>query len=178
MSQKFDWRYPGLEWSRFHSLANLLSLRNGGQAEPSVLSDIALEEDQKSDDEDERDDASIDTRFANQLSESGHERLKRKFLDCLAEIASNKKGGTAVSCAAMREAEDNVTVWVTRNDGFSAIDGTALIEIGECLSSLNVNGGRLFLQFIVEQMLSQLTSRPTGGSSVVGKVSRISAEPD
>lgn len=145
MSQKFDWNYPGLDWSRFHSLTNLLSLRNGGQAEPSVLSDIALEEDQKSDDEDEQDDASIDTRFANQLSESGHDRLKRKFLDCLAEIASNKKGGTAVACAVMKEAEESVTVWVTRNDGFSTIDETALIQIGECLSSLNLNSGRLCL---------------------------------
>jgi len=45
MSESFDWNYPGLNWSHFHSLANLLSLQNGGQAEPSSLSDTVLEED-------------------------------------------------------------------------------------------------------------------------------------
>ena len=37
---------------------------------------------------------SMDTRFAHQISDLGHERLKQRFLDCLAEFAANKKGGT------------------------------------------------------------------------------------
>ena len=68
MSETFNWNCPGMNWSHFHSLANLLSLRNGGQAEPSSLSDTAvLEEDWDPDDDDNEDgDApSIDTRLTH-----------------------------------------------------------------------------------------------------------------
>ena len=99
MSESFDWNYPGLNWSHFHSLANLLSLRNGGQAEPSSLSDTVLEEDWDPDDNGDEDAPSMDTGFARQISDSGHGRLKRRFLDCLAEFAANKKGGRAVVVA-------------------------------------------------------------------------------
>lgn len=76
MSESFDWNYPGLNWSHFHSLANLLSLRNGGQAEPSSLSDPVLEEDWDHDDDGDGDTPSMDTGFAHQISDSEHARLK------------------------------------------------------------------------------------------------------
>lgn len=130
-----DWNYPGLNWSHFHSLANLLSLRNGGQAEPSSLSDTVLEEDLDPDDNGDGDAPGIDTRFAHQISESGHGRLKRRLLDCLAEFAANKKGGTAVACSAMKEAEDNVVIWIARNEGFSDVDKPAFEKLGKVLGS-------------------------------------------
>lgn len=143
MSETFDWNCPGLNWSHFHSLANLLSLRNGGQAEPSSLSDTVLEEDWDPDDNDDEDgDApSVDTRLAHQISGSGHGRLKQRFLDCLAEFAANKKGGTAVACSAMREAEDNVVIWITRNEGFSDVDKLVFDKVGKVLGSLSCSSG-------------------------------------
>ena len=141
MSESFGWNYPGLNWSHFHSLANLLSLRNGGQAEPSSLSDTVLEEDWDIDDNEDGDAPSIDTRFARQISDSGHGRLKRRFLDCLAEFAANRKGGTAVACSAMKEAEDNVIIWISRNEGFSDVDKLAFDRLGMVLGSLSCNSG-------------------------------------
>ncbi len=139
MSESFDWNYPGLNWSHFHSLANLLSLRDGGQAEPSSLSDTVLEEDWDLDDNGDGNAPSMDTRFAHQISDSGHGRLKRRFLDCLAEFAANKKGGRAVACSAMKEAEDNVVIWVARNEGFSDVDKLAFDMLGKVLGSLSCN---------------------------------------
>ena len=141
MSESFDWNYPGLNWSHFHSLANLLSFRNGGQAEPSSLSETVLEEDWDSDNNGDGDAPSINTRFADKISDSGHGRLKRRFLDCLAEFAANKKGGTAVACSAMKEAEDNVVIWIARNEGFSDVDKLVFDKLGKMLASLPCNSG-------------------------------------
>ena len=143
MGETFDWDYPGLNWSHFHSLANLLSLRNGGQAEPSSLSDTMLEEeDWDPDDNEEGDAPSVDTRFAHQISNSGHGRLKRRFLDCLAQFAANKKGGGGVACSAMEEAEDNVDIWISRNEGFSDADKRVFDQLEKALGLLSCNSGR------------------------------------
>ncbi len=141
MSESFDWNHSGLNWSHFHSLANLLSLRNGGQAEPSSLSDTVLEEDWDPDDNGDEDAPSVDTGFAHQISDSGHGRLKRRFLDYLAEFAANKKGGIAVACSAMKEAEDNVVIWIARNEGFSDVDKLVFDKLGKVLGSLSCNSG-------------------------------------
>lgn len=76
MSEVFDWNTSGLNWSHFHSLANHLSLRNGGQAEHSSVTDIVLEEDEQSDDTEDGDTSSVNTGLAQRLSESGHGKLK------------------------------------------------------------------------------------------------------
>ena len=141
MSENFNWNCSGLNWSNFHSLANLLSLRNGGQAEPSSFLDPVLEEDWDPDEIEDGDTPSMDTRFAHQISDSGYGRLKRRFLDCLAEFASNKKGGTAVACSAMKEAEDKVVIWITRNEGFSDADKLVFDKLGKVLGSLSRNNG-------------------------------------
>ena len=143
MSESFDWNYPGLDWSHFHSLANLLSLRNGGQAEPSSSYDTVVEEEEEGypDDSKDGDTSSVDTRHAHQISDSGHERLKRRFLDCLAEFAANRKGGKAVACSAMKEAEDNVVIWIARNEGFSDADKVVFDKVEKMLGSLSCNGG-------------------------------------
>ena len=122
MGETFNWDYPGLNWSHFHSLANLLSLRNGGQADASSLSNAVLDEDYSSDYNDNAGAPSVNTICADLIADSGHGRLKQKFLDCLAEFAANKKGGTAVACSAMRESEDSVCIWIARNEGFSEAD--------------------------------------------------------
>jgi hypothetical protein len=112
-----------------------------GQAEPSSLSDTVLEEDWDPDDNGDGDAPSMDTRFAHQISDSEHGRLKRRFLDYLAEFAANKKGGTAVACSAMKEAEDNVVIWIARNEGFSDVDRPTFDKLGKVLGSLSCNSG-------------------------------------
>lgn len=78
MSKSFDWNFSGFGRTHFNALANLLSLRNGGQVEPTSLPDDVLEADFN----DDWDAASLDTTKAHQTSDSGYNRLKRKFLDC------------------------------------------------------------------------------------------------
>ena len=141
MSESFDWSYPGLNWSHFHSLANLLSLRIGGQAEPSSFTDTVLGEDWDSNENGDGDAVSVDTRCADQISDSGHAKLKRRFLDCLAEFAANKKGGTAVACSTMKEAENNVKILLARNEGFSDLDKPVFEKLGILLGLYSCNNG-------------------------------------
>ena len=128
--------YPGLDRSQFHSLANLLSLRNGGQAEPSFLSDVVLEPDWNADESEDGCASSMGTHLAQQISSSGHGPLKQKFLDCLAEFAAHKKGGKAVACSAMEEGEDSVIIWIARNDGFQHADQLVFGKLERLLGSL------------------------------------------
>lgn len=100
-----------------------------------------LEEDWGPDDNGDGDAPSMNTRSAHQLSDSGHGKLKRRFLDCLAEFAANKKGGAAVACSAMKEAEDNVVIWIARNEGFSDVDKPAFDKLGKALGLLSCNSG-------------------------------------
>lgn len=141
MSETFNWDHPSLEFSHFHSLANLLSLRNGGQAEASSLSNVVLDEVCSSDEEDDEGTPSENTVRAHRIADSGHGKLKRKFLDCLAEFAANKKGGTAVACSAMKEAKKNVVIWVARNQGFLEADKPVFKKLGIMLGLLACSRG-------------------------------------
>jgi hypothetical protein len=141
MAESFDWTYPGLDWSQFHSLANLLSLRNGGQTEPLFLSDVVLEDDCNAEENDDGYAPSMYTHLAHQISSSGHGKLKQRFLDCLAEFAANKKGGKGVACTAIEEAEGNVVVWIARNNGFEGEDHVVFEKLGKLLSLLADNDG-------------------------------------
>ena len=172
MSETFDWNRSGLNWSHFHSLANLLSLRNGGQAEPSSsydTYDTVLEEDWDPDDNDDGDSPSIDTRHAHQISGSGHGRLKRGFLDCLAEFAANKSGGKAVACSAMKEAEDNVVIWISRNEGFSDMDKLVFDKLGNVLGSLSRNSGTSRVTALFLHLKLMLLVQPINLRSFYGK---------
>lgn len=142
MGERFGFKDSGLIWSHFHSLANLLSLRNGGQIEPASSSIEPLDGEWDSNDNGYSDTSSEDTRCAH-ISDAADEaeRLKRRFLDCLAEFAANKKGGKAVACSAMRECEDNVSIWITRNEGFDAGDKYTFDILGDLLASLSFETG-------------------------------------
>ncbi|KAI9651661.1 MAG: hypothetical protein M1829_002576 [Trizodia sp. TS-e1964] len=119
MTEGFDWNLPGLDRPLFTALANLLALRNGGQVELASLPDEDLE---GNDSGEESNTGSIDTSRAQRISKSRYSRVKRKFLDSLAELAANKKGGHSVACSAMREEENSVTIWIARNEGFQKAD--------------------------------------------------------
>ena len=133
MSAKFDWDAPEFDKAHFNAFAHLLYLRDGGQVDSASLSNHVLADDG----DDEWDGASVDTNKAHQISDSGHMRLKRKFLDCLAELAANKKDGKTVSCTAMKEAEDSVTIWIARNNGFPEKDKAVFDKLGSLLSELS-----------------------------------------
>ena len=98
-----------------------------------------LEEELDLDDNTDGDASSIDTRHAYQILYSGHERLKRRFLDCLAVFAANKRGGIVVACSAMKEAEDNVVIWIARNEGFPDVDKLVFNKLGKVLGSFSCN---------------------------------------
>ncbi|CAN9161962.1 unnamed protein product [Alternaria alternata] len=137
MTESFEWNRPDLNWAHFHSLANLLSLRNGGQAEPAAFFEAILEQDREIRDDGDEDSHSVNTDVVNQISDSGHSKLKRRFLDGLAGLAANEEGGKAVACSAMKEAEDDVVIWLARNGGFSGEDKRVFDSIAELLSSMS-----------------------------------------
>ena len=149
MSESFNWNLPGFSRTHFNALANLLSLRNGGQVEPASLPDDVLEEDCN----DDWDAASVDTSKAHQISDSGHNRLKRKFLDCLAEFAANMNSGKAVTCTAMKESEDNVTVWIARNEGFPDQEKPLFNKLSALLSRLSCIKGTCSSARLIESRL-------------------------
>ncbi|KAF2848346.1 hypothetical protein T440DRAFT_491243 [Plenodomus tracheiphilus IPT5] len=150
----FRLHYPGLDKTQFHSLANLLSLRNEGQAEPSFLSDVVLEHDWNVSESEDGHASSMGTHLAHQISSSEHGALKQKSLDCLAEFAANKKGGRAVACSAMEEAVDSVIVWIARNEGFEDVDHPVFYKLREFLGSLSDSD-----VFLWEEMVFQHQSR-------------------
>ncbi|ORX98686.1 hypothetical protein BCR34DRAFT_593143 [Clohesyomyces aquaticus] len=159
MNETFNWDHSGLDFSHFHSLTNLLSLRNGGQAEASSLSDAVLDEGCSSDEDGDEGTPSENTVRAHRIADFGHEKLKRKFLDCLAEFAANKKGGTAVACSAMKEAEGNVVIWVARNEGFSEADKPVFEKLGMMLGLLACGRVDQTETSLWEEMLSYHQSR-------------------
>ena len=94
MAEDFVWSLQGLNEHHFTAFGNLLALRNGGQVEPASLREELLSVEKSDNDSDS---GSDDTNRPQPISQSGHNALKREFLDCLAEYAANKKGG-AIGC--------------------------------------------------------------------------------
>ncbi|KAM3151938.1 hypothetical protein ABEW05_007674 [Botrytis cinerea] len=131
MAQDFNWNLQGLNKLEFTAYANLLALRNGGQVEPISLGTELSDENESTTDSDA---ISIDTSYPNQISDSGYHQLKKKFLDCLAELAANRKGGKYVACSSMMEGEENVTLWITRNGGFQIVDNIFFANLSKHLS--------------------------------------------
>jgi hypothetical protein len=134
MAGQFHWSFPGLDQRSFTAFANLLALRNGGQIEILSPCDVIQ-------DEDGSDEGSVDTSRPNQISDSGHNKLKKRFLDCLAEFVANDKGGKFVACSSMREGEDCMTIWITRNGGFQSLEETLSERLSELLSNLSSRSG-------------------------------------
>lgn len=51
------------------------------------------------------------------------------------------KSGKTVACTAMKEAEDNVTVWIARNEGFPDQQKPLFSKLSAMLSSLSCSKG-------------------------------------
>lgn len=145
MSATFDWGTPGLSKTHFNAFVNLLYLRDGGQIDSASLSNDVLADDR----DDEWDRASVDTNKPHQISDSGHIKLKRKFLDCLAELVVNKKDGKIVFCTVMKETENDVTIWIIRNEGFHEKDKAFFDKFSLLLNKLSCGDSVYFYQKIV-----------------------------
>ncbi|MCJ1381973.1 hypothetical protein MMC17_005085 [Xylographa soralifera] len=123
----------GTELVKITALANLLSLRNGGQLEPPQR--LA----EYSDDIEDADGIDLDvaTDCPTQLADSGQLALKKRFLDRLAELLSRRKGGYSVVSCIMQEREDLVQIKVTKNTSFTDTDKTFTKTLERLLSAMS-----------------------------------------
>jgi len=136
MTPRFDWEANGLDRARFEALTKLLRLRYHGQVEPPSRFD-ELKHDARSDEDSVADDA--DSTNALMLTDFDPDRLRRAFLDRLAELVANEKGGRYIAATMMVNGQDKVDVFVSRNDKFHPNDVTFL-EQTEALLRLIARG--------------------------------------
>ena len=136
MTDTFDW-VPSKK-REFLGLANLLSLRTGGQIKPSPfvddeavdpdLLDVLVEEDEQ----------------PVGLGSSYDEKIKIKFLDRFAELMVREKDASSVSCAAMLADGHQVNILVSRNEGFGGVDYKFLDDFKEQMVLLTSSRGMCF----------------------------------
>jgi len=126
MSEKFDWKEQGLDRSRFEALTKLLRLRHQGQVETPTRYD----DDHDDDNIPETDCSSVKASPPSDL-EAG--RLRRQFLDRLAELMANQKGGRHVAATAMSVSPNSVKVTVAKNDKFRLTDKEFLERVQSLL---------------------------------------------
>jgi hypothetical protein len=86
-----------------------------------------------SDTDDSSDDDTDYETEKNAILSGPQDSIRRKFLDCIAQLLSPCKGWDWVTATAMREGEDGVKVDIARNDGFRSNKGCFNSEIvGYC----------------------------------------------
>lgn len=136
MTPRFDWEANGLNRARFEALTKLLRLRYHGQVEPPSRFD-ELQHDARTDGDAVFDD--VDSTMALTLTDFNPDHLRRVFLDRLAELVANEKGGRHVAATMMVNGQDKVDVFVARNDKFRPNDVTFL-EQTEALLRLIAHG--------------------------------------
>lgn len=72
------------------------------------------------------------------------ESVRRKFLDCIAQLFSHCKGWDGVTGAALREMEGGVEVDIARNDGFSDAEALGYYRMVERYLAGSIKGrGRI-----------------------------------
>lgn len=142
MTRRFDWEANGLNRARFEALTKLLRLRYHGQVEPAFRFD-KLQHDASNDDDFVIDDS--DSTKALKLTDFDSGRLQRAFLDRLAELVANEKGGRNVAATMMVNGQDKVDVFVTKNDKFRPND-KKFLEQTESLLRLIARGVGQFMR--------------------------------
>lgn len=118
----FHWASQGLNQAQFQAYTKLLRLRSGGQVENSVNSSQFLDNDDDEDDMDDTEDSS--SLCPDILCDSNEDKVKRAFLDRLAEVVSPSKGGQHVSASLMAQWDDRVEILVAKNSGIVREDAT------------------------------------------------------
>ena len=101
---------------------------------PDVLPDDDNNgEEAKLDNDGPETDATITSEATPQLLASRDEPLRRKFLNCVAELLANKSGGNHVAAAALREGEDSVEIDIASNRPFTIKDDEYLTSLSRFL---------------------------------------------
>ncbi|KAK0721105.1 hypothetical protein B0H67DRAFT_609555 [Lasiosphaeris hirsuta] len=102
-----------------------------------------LPEDNGDSEDDLDDDPDIDSIIASEAPDhlTAHdEPIRRKFLNCVAELLAHTKGGKHVTATALREKENSVEVDVAKNTPFSVEDDKWLASLSHFLAK--GGGGR------------------------------------
>ena len=131
-----DWEANGLSRAKFEALVKLLRLRYHGQVEPPSRFD-ELQHGAETDDDAVVDD--MDSTKALTLTNFNPDHLRRIFLDRLAELVANEKGGRYVAATMMVYGQDKVDVFVARNYKFHPSD-VRFLEQTEALLRLIAHG--------------------------------------
>lgn len=97
ISHHFYWNLRGFDEPEFAALVDLLLLRNGQQLEPLSSADDLLQTDTSYESSD--DGASDDSTHPRLVSYSGHDRLKKRFLDASRSSWPSRKGGICCLCS-------------------------------------------------------------------------------
>jgi hypothetical protein len=61
----------------------------------------------------------------NREDASDNRKYRRRFLDRFAELVSRDRGAEHVSCAMLREMEDGIEIWASRNSGLTKTNDAA-----------------------------------------------------
>ena len=134
MPERFNWEENGLNRARFEALAKLLRLRHHGQVEaPSRFDETQLGI--IPDDNVESDNDSAKTM---QLTDFESSRLQRLFLDRLAELIANEKGGRHVAATMMSVGPDGIHAIVARNSKFRPLLALVFQHFGYTLTDDHV----------------------------------------
>lgn len=136
MTPGFEWEANGINRARFEALTKLLRLRYHGQVEPPFRFDEP-QHDARTDGDSVFDD--VNSTMALTLTDFNPDHLRRVFLDRLAELVANEKGGQHIAATMVVNGRDKVVVFVARNDKFRLNDVTFL-EQTEALLRLIAHG--------------------------------------
>ncbi|KIN95022.1 hypothetical protein M404DRAFT_334734 [Pisolithus tinctorius Marx 270] len=119
---------------QFISLVNLLSLRNGGQLQPSKK------------EEEEHEDNDVCADDESTVWGGKEDEFKQRFLDRFAEIMSRDKGGEHVCCVALRESGDQrldedvkISLLVARNANFKNLDENFRRRLEKLLATIGTS---------------------------------------
>lgn len=145
MAQNFTLDHPKLDLRAFSAFVALLRLESATIDTTGSSSDRATPPADiiKSDDEDDdTSNASVDTdkndEFPNFPSDD-----QAHFLDNMAELTANKRGGPSVAAAAIWMKEEEVEIWMAKNHDFEDEQETFFHHVADLLarvSSTNYDG--------------------------------------
>ncbi len=124
------WRFTKEQEARFTAKTCLIAAQ--GEQQTNVEYEIGFGEN------DNESDAVTDDGLM--IVDSGLPSLKRKFLDRLAETFAREKLASFVSATAMEEYEENIVIYVVRNEAFVKKDKRFCKIFKSCLESISGKG--------------------------------------
>lgn len=121
----FNWKPPRLNRPRLEAVAKLLYLKDGGQIEEASRFDVLPDTGDENGSADSR--TSLDPLTTTPPGNDYYEKLLIAFLDRLAEIIANVKGGRDISSSLAIAWPDRIDVLVAKTNGFTPGDQTTVM---------------------------------------------------